>query len=105
MSRLVRFVTLRFRPDGVAHFMEIFDEVQPRIQSFPGCLYVEVAADPFEPDTYYTLSLWAGADALEAYRSSELFAATWQRTRQLFRAKPSAMSWTLTLPPGATLPQ
>lgn len=97
MSTLVRFVTMRFRPEAVDTFLEVFHEVQPKIAACPGCHGVAVARNPLEPDSWYTISEWDDANALDAYRYSELFATTWKRTKPLFRAPASAQSWILTL--------
>ncbi|MBX3101467.1 MAG: antibiotic biosynthesis monooxygenase [Bacteroidetes bacterium] len=90
---LVRFVTMRFRPEAVGHFRQVFAESKDKIAAMPGCLGVQLLPDEEEPHCFYTWSEWTDADALDAYRHSELFAATWARTKPLFRAKPTAVSW------------
>lgn len=90
---LVRFVTMRFLPEAVPTFQQVFAESRDKIAAMPGCFGVQLMQDPTEPHCFFTWSEWTDADALDAYRHSPLFAATWARTKPLFRAKPTALSW------------
>ncbi|MBO6576125.1 MAG: antibiotic biosynthesis monooxygenase [Rhodothermales bacterium] len=92
---LVRLVRLTLRPDAIEEFLDIFAEAAPRIRATPGCLSLELWQDTRYPNILSTHSRWQTAAALEAYRSSAYFEATWKRTRALFAAPPFAASHNL----------
>ena len=83
---------MTFRPEAVDTFIGVFDESAPRIRAFPGCLHLELWQDVSYPNILTTLSHWKDDAALEKYRSSQLFKATWARTKPLFAARPEAFS-------------
>jgi len=87
-----RLVRMEFRPDAVDEFLAIFNASKHLIRGFEGCLYLELQRDVTLPNVYYTYSRWTGPVALDAYRHSELFRATWTRTKALFAAPPQAFS-------------
>jgi quinol monooxygenase YgiN len=87
-----RIVRMRFRKKAVPRFLEIFRDSCEAIRASEGCMYLELMQDAGEPATYFTLSVWKDAEALQAYRDSELFRKTWKRTRKLFRKKAQAWS-------------
>lgn len=89
---LTRIVRMEFRPEETTAFHDIFDRSKSQIRQFPGCLKLELLSDAGNPAVRYTLSVWESAEALEAYRQSELFARTWAATKALFGAKPQAFS-------------
>lgn len=86
---------MTFRPDAVDAFLSVFDESSPRIRAFPGCHHLELWQDASYPNVLTTMSHWEDDAALERYRSSSLFRATWARTRPLFAARPQAYSHVL----------
>lgn len=89
-----RIVRMQFRKSKVSRFLELFRENCDAIRAFEGCLYLELLQDTEDANTYITLSIWQNAEALEAYRKSDLFAGTWKQTKKLFRKK--AKAWSLT---------
>ncbi len=89
---LIRIVRMTFRPEHVAAFLVIFRQSQPLIRNFAGCQHLELLQDADNPFVYSTLSHWENADALQNYRQSALFQATWARTKVLFADKPQAFS-------------
>jgi quinol monooxygenase YgiN len=89
---LLRIVRMKFRPEALPAFEALFAETAVHIRNMPGCLGLRLCTDAQDPDVRYTYSLWASADALEAYRLSALFAAVWPRTKALFAAAPAAFS-------------
>ena len=90
---LIRTVRMTFRPDRLGEFLdEIFRPSAPKIRAFPGCLGLALWQDAAYPNVLTTFSHWADADALEAYRQSDLFRGTWARTKPLFAAPPVAHS-------------
>ncbi len=89
---LVRLVRMTFREDQLSTFHALFDGSKHAIRAFPGNHHLELLRDPTHPNVRMTYSLWESADALEAYRQSELFRATWAATKVLFADKPMAFS-------------
>ncbi len=89
---ITRIVKMRFQPDGVEEFLDIFKGSQERIRAFPGCHQVILYRDKRDRNTFFTYSLWETEEALERYRESELFRSTWKKTKKLFAEKPAAWS-------------
>lgn len=87
-----RMVKLTFLPDKVDDFLEVFESTKHNIRAFPGCQHLELWRDRNVPTVFFTYSYWTGEDALEAYRHSDLFKATWARIKVLFGGKPQAWS-------------
>jgi len=83
---------MTFRPDAVPEFLAMFTETSPRIRGFAGCEHLELWEDLRFANVLSTYSVWEGAEALEAYRQSELFRTTWARTKRWFAAPPVAHS-------------
>ena len=84
---------MTFRPEAVDTFLtEVFEVSKDRIRSFPGCRHMELLRHVQHPNVLFTLSIWDGEDALEAYRNSELFKNTWAKTKPLFAHKAEAWS-------------
>lgn len=89
---LLRTVRMTFRPDRLDAFLALFREARPRIAAAPGCRHLELWQDARFPNVLTTYSHWDNADALEAYRRSDLFRTTWAQTTPLFAAAPVAHS-------------
>lgn len=89
---LVRIVRMTFREGTLPDFRAIFDASKHQIRAFPGNHHLELLADPDNPAVRMTYSLWESADALEAYRQSELFRTTWTATKALFAQRAVAFS-------------
>lgn len=81
---LIRIVRMRFRPEAVPAFLDIFAASQPKIEAQPGCRSVRLWRDSADPCILATYSIWESEAALNAYRRSELFGAVWPRTKALF---------------------
>ena len=92
---LVRLVRMTFQPDAVDPFLEQFDESAPQIRSFPGCHHLELWRDADAPVVCTTYSHWESADALDAYRNSDLFRSTWSAVKPLLADRPQAHSYTI----------
>lgn len=89
---LTRIVRMTFRPDELGTFEAIFAASKDQIRVFPGCQHVELLHDLDVPNVRVTYSLWDSPDALENYRQSDFFRATWTKTKMLFSEKPVAFS-------------
>ncbi|MCK6639863.1 MAG: antibiotic biosynthesis monooxygenase [Bacteroidia bacterium] len=91
-----RIVKMSFKPEEVATFEEVFRATRDRIAGFEGCRNLELHKEKNAPNIYFTVSHWESEEALNKYRNSELFAATWAKTKVLFNAKPEAWSLVIT---------
>lgn len=89
---IVRIVRMEFDPEKVETFLELFNSTKSLIRHFPGVLHLELHRDAELGHVFYTYSHWENADALEAYRVSELFGSVWSRTKVLFSGRPQAFS-------------
>jgi heme-degrading monooxygenase HmoA len=87
-----RIVTMTFRENEIDAFIEVFDSSKVHIRNFPGCLGLKLLQTTNKPYQISTLSLWEDEEALDAYRNSELFQATWAKTKVLFAEKAVAFS-------------
>lgn len=82
---------MEFTDEGIAEFLQVFDEVKLKIAAFPGCQHLELVQG-LEPNIFFTISRWSEESDLEKYRHSDLFKATWKKTKALFRARAQAWS-------------
>ncbi|MFI5148692.1 MAG: putative quinol monooxygenase [Bacteroidia bacterium] len=89
---LTRIVKMSFIPGTESVFLGVFQESAKHIRTFPGCNYLALKKEEGKDNVYFTYSKWENAEALKAYRQSELFNKTWARTRVLFSAKAEAWS-------------
>ena len=89
---LVRIVRMTFQEDKLPDFHIIFDNSKYKIRAFPGNHHLELLRDPDQPNVRITYSLWVSGEALEAYRRSDLFRATWAATKALFAERAIAFS-------------
>ncbi|GAB3025825.1 putative quinol monooxygenase [Spirosoma pulveris] len=89
---LVRIVRMTFQEDKLLDFHTIFDRSKHHIRAFPGNHHLELLRDADQPNVRITYSLWESAEALEAYRQSELFRTTWAATKVLFTERAMAFS-------------
>ena len=89
---LIRIVRMTFASEQVPEFLEIFRQTEQQIRQMPGCRFLELWQDAELPYVYCTHSHWDSADALNAYRRSELFGQVWPATKKLFSAAPVAFS-------------
>jgi len=89
---LIRIVRMTFQPEKVGRFLAIFKGSKKQIRSFPGCRELQLHRDVNKDNVYITYSIWENQDALEAYRTSDLFKSVWPKTKVLFLEKPVAFS-------------
>ncbi len=90
--KIKRIVKLTFREDTVETFLTIFENSKERIRQFEGCQHLELWRDVRQQNVFFTYSFWDSEVALNNYRYSDLFRATWAKTKVLFDAKPEAWS-------------
>ena len=89
---IIRIVKMTFIPEKVNDFKIIFDESKQLIRDFEGCSHLELLSDINDPNVFFTYSYWESEEALNNYRSSELFGGVWVKTKVLFSAKTEAWS-------------
>lgn len=89
---MIRIVKMHFQVDRIPDFIEVFNEAKPKIEAFEGCHKVSLVQALENEGTLMTISEWDGPEALDAYRSSELFQSTWAKTKIHFSDKPNAWS-------------
>jgi len=88
-----RIVKMEFAPENISEFLHNFEEVKEKIRAFEGCLLLELYQDKRRPEIFFTYSRWINEEALDAYRSSNLFNEVWGRTKPLFQSK--AVAWSV----------
>lgn len=90
--KVLRIVRLEFSALHAQAFDDYFSTVRGNISAFEGCLELRHYRDAVLPNVFYTYSVWARAEDLEAYRKSEFFRATWKTVKPLFAAPAQAFS-------------
>ena len=83
-----RIVKLTFEPEHTEAFKTIFKESKQKIIASEGCHHVELLRGVSSTNIFFTFSIWESEEALNAYRHSDLFRATWTKTKKLFAGKP-----------------
>jgi quinol monooxygenase YgiN len=90
-----RIVQMELLPGREGHFLDIFEEAKKEIRARAGCRGLEVLRSELDGQlSIWTISLWDNEQALDQYRSSDLFKKTWSAVKPLFSGK--ARAWTLT---------
>lgn len=89
---LIRIVKLTIKPETVNNFIDAFELRKNMISNFEGCSGVELLRDINQPNIFFTYSKWQNEGALEKYRQSELFKATWDEVKPMFNDRPEAWS-------------
>ena len=89
---------MTFQPEKVNDFINAFESKKDLIGNFEGCAGVELLRDIQQPNVFFTYSKWQSEDALEKYRQSPLFQATWDEVKKWFSDKPEAWSLENTAP-------
>jgi quinol monooxygenase YgiN len=83
---------MHFRSGESEAFLGIFNASKHRIRQFEGCQHLSLLNEIGRPEVFFTHSIWTSAAHLNAYRNSELFQATWTKTKALFADKAQAWS-------------
>ncbi len=92
---IVRIVQLSIIPSQVEAFTKLYTASMEIIRSSPGCLELSLLGDVVTPNCVTTLSKWKDLEALEAYRRSDFFRATWADAKRMFDEKARAYSYTV----------
>ena len=83
---------MTFREEEVDNFLRVFHESKKKIRAFEGCKQLELHQDYNSDNIFSTYSIWESQEALDGYRTSELFKGVWSKTKPLFKEKPIAFS-------------
>lgn len=89
---IVRIVKLTFREEEIETFKKVLEDSKEKIRAFPGVLHLQILQSTDNPRIFFTYSHWENQEALENYRHSALFKATWAKTKPLFSEKAEAWS-------------
>jgi len=89
---LIRIVKMGFCKQNIPDFMAIFENTKSHIRGFEGCNFLELYRDNDDPSIFFTYSYWDNDEALEAYRTSQVFKDVWSVTKPLFSKRPEAWS-------------
>jgi quinol monooxygenase YgiN len=87
---LWRWVEMPVWPERADTVRELLLRQAPLTRSFPGCLALTLYES--KGSTFYSLSSWVDAEALERYRASSVFRTFWATLRPHFREAPRAVS-------------
>ncbi|MEM6524646.1 MAG: antibiotic biosynthesis monooxygenase family protein [Bacteroidota bacterium] len=90
---LIRIVRMTFEEGKVDEFLKIFYQNKENIRHFRGCTHLDLLEDLHNKNVFSTYSIWEDDDALNEYRSSDLFKSVWAPTKALFSDKPQASSY------------
>ena len=89
---MIRIVKMTFDPEKVNEFLEIFNSSKHLIRAMQGCSRLELLNDINSANIFFTYSYWDSENDLHNYRTSDLFASVWGKTKLLFIAKAEAWS-------------
>lgn len=89
---IIRIVKMKFKPETVEDFENVFHQSADQIRAFPGNKGLQLLQCEDDKTIFFTYSFWENDNALQAYRHSPLFEATWAKTKILFGGKPEAWS-------------
>ena len=83
---------MKFEPENVSTFINIFTTNKEKILTFDGCHSVKLVRDINAHNIFFTLSIWDSENALNKYRESKTFKDIWSKTKPLFSHKAKAWS-------------
>lgn len=87
-----RVVKMSFLPEKCDDFIALFEEVKQHIRNREGCLRLELLREVEDSNIFFTYSFWNSEEDLNNYRHSDLFKATWIKTKAMFNDRPQAWS-------------
>jgi quinol monooxygenase YgiN len=89
---LTRIVKLHFQEDRIDDFLTHFETIKWQVAQFLGCHGMKLLRGKNDPFLVFTYSKWENEEALESYRTSELFQTLWPKIKPWFDQKPEAWS-------------
>lgn len=89
---IIRIVKLTITPSKSNDFITLFKNNKNLIESYKGCLKVELLQDKKYDNIFFTYSHWEKETFLENYRHSAVFSKIWKEVKPMFCGKPKAWS-------------
>jgi quinol monooxygenase YgiN len=89
---ITRIVKLTFQEDKVDDFLAFFETIKWKVNTFPGCIGMQLMQDTRNRKVIFTYSQWESEVELNIYRDSKTFGEVWPTIKPWFDAKPEA--WT-----------
>lgn len=89
---ITRIVKLEFQETRIEDFLIFFDEIKHKVNTFPGCIGMQLLRDVNHPNVVMTYSHWESEQDLENYRISATFGEIWPLIKPWFKEKPQAWS-------------
>lgn len=89
---IIRIVKLKFHTEKVEKFLDLFDSVVTKVNSFPGCQQMYMVRSIQDPTLFFTYSHWNDEKALSTYKDSDLFKSIWPTIKPWFSDKAEAWS-------------
>ena len=89
---ITRIVKLSISSHQSDDFEAFFNENKAIINSFSGCIHVELLKEQKGGNVFFTYSHWESSPALENYRNSTIFKTIWGKTKTFFCDRPEAWS-------------
>lgn len=83
---------MKFEPDAVKSFQDLFQKNRDKIRQFDGCQRLELYQDQKDKTLFFTYSYWESETHLNSYRHSALFAEVWKAIKIGFSQKAEAWS-------------
>ena len=74
---ITRIVKLTFQEERVDEFLSFFETIKLKVNSFPGCLGMQLVQDVKNPCVIFTYSQWQSELELNKYRDSQTFGEVW----------------------------
>ncbi|MBU0764443.1 MAG: antibiotic biosynthesis monooxygenase [Bacteroidetes bacterium] len=90
ITRIVKMTVADSKRD---EFIRYVDEIRDKIQSFKGCLHLDIFNDKQNSNIFFSYSIWKSEKELENYRRSELFRLYWSTLKTFFTKDTQA--WTV----------
>jgi quinol monooxygenase YgiN len=87
-----RIVKLHFEENKTEDFLTLFNQVVTKVNSYPGCISMYLLRDISNPNVFFTHSQWENEQALNEYRTSDLFQTIWPVIKPWFHSKAEAWS-------------
>jgi len=92
---ILRIVKLTISPKDIDDFTRFFIRHKTDIETFEGCLYLELYREHTLSNIVMTYSLWKDNNSLDRYKNSETFGKIWPVAKKWFISKPEAHSYQL----------
>jgi quinol monooxygenase YgiN len=89
---LTRIVKLTFEESKIQEFLDFFETIKHKVNTFEGCKGMQLLRDIDNPNIVFTYSHWKNVESLNIYRDSDVFGDVWPTIKPWFSEKPEAWS-------------